>query len=164
MISSIGSIAVALLFSSLARWWIGREFDAPPALVCGLAVWTVVECGGNVLSMFLNGASVVRFQVIVASLFGVVCVAVKIYSTRRFGMVNSCRVPVHSRYGIRLLRAPFIEEFANKSSTVNQDLPATESMTDFATLPPSPNTMYCGASRLPGYRRKASSKNRSIIW
>ncbi len=87
MISSIGSIAVALLFSSLARWWIGREFDAPPALVCGLAVWTVVECGGNVLSMFLNGASVVRFQVIVASLFGVVCVAVKIYSTRRFGIV-----------------------------------------------------------------------------
>jgi len=36
--------------------------------------------------MFLNGATIPRFQIILASIFGVTCLIVKIYFTCRYGI------------------------------------------------------------------------------
>jgi hypothetical protein len=41
---------------------------------------------GNALAMFLNGASIVRFQVISASVFGVGCVIAKVLFAQHFGI------------------------------------------------------------------------------
>ena len=37
--------------------------------------------------MFFNGASIMRFQIGVAAIFGVACLAFKIYLTRQYGIV-----------------------------------------------------------------------------
>jgi O-antigen/teichoic acid export membrane protein len=76
-----------LLFSRrLIFWWVGAHITPPTFLLLGLAVWTVVDCCGNTLAMFLNGASIMRFQIVVASLFGIACVTAKIVLVRRYGI------------------------------------------------------------------------------
>jgi O-antigen/teichoic acid export membrane protein len=77
-----------LLFLSrrLIFWWVGPHITPPTLLLLGLAVWTVVDCCGNTLAMFMNGASIMRFQIVMASLFGVACVTTKIVLVRRYGI------------------------------------------------------------------------------
>jgi O-antigen/teichoic acid export membrane protein len=48
--------------------WVGDAVAPPLLLLVGLGVWKVVEAGGNALAMFLNGAKVVRTQVVISSL------------------------------------------------------------------------------------------------
>jgi O-antigen/teichoic acid export membrane protein len=83
----VASLAMLLMAHRLLAWWIGPRLSPPFVLLLGLALWTVVDCCGNTIAMFLNGASIMRFQIIVASIFGVSCLAVKVYLTRRYGIV-----------------------------------------------------------------------------
>jgi O-antigen/teichoic acid export membrane protein len=85
--AAVASIAMLLIAHRLLAWWIGPRMSPPFVLLLGLALWTVVECCGNSIAMFLNGAGIIRFQIVVASIFGVTCLAVKVYLTRRYGIV-----------------------------------------------------------------------------
>jgi O-antigen/teichoic acid export membrane protein len=85
--AAVASITTLLIAHRLLGWWIGPRFSPPFVLLLGLALWTIVECCGNTLAMFLNGASIMRFQIVVASIFGVACLGLKIYLTGRFGIV-----------------------------------------------------------------------------
>ena len=85
--AAVASIAMLLIAHRLLAWWIGPRISPPFVLLLGLALWTVVDCCGNTLAMFLNGASIMRFQIVVASIFGVACLGLKIYLTGRFGIV-----------------------------------------------------------------------------
>jgi O-antigen/teichoic acid export membrane protein len=85
--ATVASMAMLLIAHRLLGWWIGPRISPPFVLLLGLALWTVVDCCGNTIAMFLNGASIMRFQVGVASIFGATCLAVKIYLTGRYGIV-----------------------------------------------------------------------------
>jgi O-antigen/teichoic acid export membrane protein len=85
--AATASLTMLLIAHRLLAWWIGPRISPPFVLLLGLAIWTIVDCCGNTIAMFLNGASIMRFQIIVASIFGVACLAVKIYLTRRYGIV-----------------------------------------------------------------------------
>lgn len=81
--------ALLLTFAyPLIRWWVGPTIHPPFLLLVGLAIWTVISSCGSTLAVFLNGASIIRFQVIVASIFGVGCLLIKIFFTRHFGIVG----------------------------------------------------------------------------
>jgi O-antigen/teichoic acid export membrane protein len=78
-----------LLFSNkLLLWWVGPNVHPPFMLMLGLAIWTVVGSCGNAIAMFLNGASVVKFQIIIASIFGIACLATKILLTWHYGIAG----------------------------------------------------------------------------
>ena len=85
--ASVASVILLLIAHRLLAWWIGPRFLPPIVLLVGLALWTVVECCGTTVAMFLNGASIMRFQIVMASIFGVTCLGVKVYLTRRFGII-----------------------------------------------------------------------------
>src|SRR5580698_319715 len=85
--AAAASLTMLLIAHRLLAWWIGPRISPPFVLLLGLALWTIVDCCGNTIAMFLNGASIMRFQIIVASIFGVACLAVKIYLTHRYGIV-----------------------------------------------------------------------------
>jgi O-antigen/teichoic acid export membrane protein len=85
--ASVASGTMLLIAHRLLAWWIGPRISPPFVLLLGLALWTVVECCGSTLAMFLNGASIMRFQIVMACAFGLTCLGVKIYLTRRFGIV-----------------------------------------------------------------------------
>jgi O-antigen/teichoic acid export membrane protein len=75
-----------LLSRRLIFWWVGPHITPPALLLLGLAAWTVLDCCGNALAMFLNGATIMRFQIVVASLFGIACVTAKIVLVPRYGI------------------------------------------------------------------------------
>jgi len=52
----------------------------------GFACWAVVDAGGNAIVMFLNGTSVVKAQTIIASIFAVCVVVVKISVVHQWGI------------------------------------------------------------------------------
>lgn len=85
--AAVASITMLLIAHWLLDWWIGPRISPPFVLLLGLALWTIVDCCGNTITMFLNGASIMRFQIVVSSIFGVTCLAVKVYLTGHYGIV-----------------------------------------------------------------------------
>lgn len=81
------ALSLAMFFSVdfLLQLWVRGAVHASTALLAGFAVWVVFEAGGSALAMFMNGAAIIKFQVIVASAFGVACVLGKLYAARNFG-------------------------------------------------------------------------------
>jgi O-antigen/teichoic acid export membrane protein len=92
LVSFVGSLAVASLLLILAPWiiriWVGDRVHPPFFLLFGFAIWTVMDCCGNVLAMFLNGASIMRLQVVMSSFFGISCIATKILFARYYGIIG----------------------------------------------------------------------------
>jgi O-antigen/teichoic acid export membrane protein len=86
---STASAVLLLLFShQLILWWVGPRIHPTFLLLLGLAVWTVVTCCGDALAVFLNGISIIKFQVIVAAIFGFGCLATKVFFIRQFGITG----------------------------------------------------------------------------
>jgi O-antigen/teichoic acid export membrane protein len=86
--TSLASCLLLLLSHKLLHWWVGSRIHPPFLLLLGLAIWTVIGCCGDALASFLNGASVIRFQVIVASIFGIGCLISKVFLVHRFGIIG----------------------------------------------------------------------------
>jgi O-antigen/teichoic acid export membrane protein len=87
-VSSVASASLLLLSSRLIHWWVGSRIHPPFLLLLGLAFWTVLNCCGDALGAFLNGASIIRFQVVVASIFGAGCLALKVLFVRHYGVTG----------------------------------------------------------------------------
>ena len=85
-LATVAAAGTLLIARPLLNWWVGSAVSPPFVLLLGLALWTITECCGNTLSMFLNGAGIMRFQIVIASTFCVCCVALKIYLTGRYGI------------------------------------------------------------------------------
>ena len=85
--SCTASLLMLFAASRLLYWWVGSRIHPPFTLILGLAVWSVIECCGTTLAMFLNGAAAVRFQIYMSVSFGVVCVTAKVLLTRHFGLI-----------------------------------------------------------------------------
>jgi O-antigen/teichoic acid export membrane protein len=78
--------ALVLLGPKLIYIWVGNKVHPSLMLLMGLACWTVVDAGGNAIAMFLNGTSVVKAQTIIASIFAVCVVVVKICVVHQWGI------------------------------------------------------------------------------
>jgi len=85
-IASAISMSLLLLSQRLINWWVGAHIHPPFLLLLGLATWALVDCCAGTFGVFLNGASVIKFQVIVASAFGVGCLILKGLFIRRYGV------------------------------------------------------------------------------
>lgn len=88
-IAALGSISVALAGPTLLHLWVGKAVVASPLLLLGLAIWKIIEASSNALAMFLNGAHVVKFQLIVASITGAATLAFKILLISHLGVVGT---------------------------------------------------------------------------
>jgi O-antigen/teichoic acid export membrane protein len=83
---------VSLLLLLIGPWilhvWVRRPLTPPFLLLLGLGLWSVMDAAGQSVSMFLNGANVVFAQVVVASVFAVGCLLLKLFFVHRFGVVG----------------------------------------------------------------------------
>jgi O-antigen/teichoic acid export membrane protein len=89
LVSALCSFGLVLLAPMLIKLWVGAAVQAPLLLLLGLALWKVIEAGGTALAVFLNGAHVVRSQVILASLTAVSALALKVLLVSRLGVAGS---------------------------------------------------------------------------
>jgi len=86
MLSFILSFTLVFIGSWLMELWVGNAVLSSLILLFGLAVWKTIEAGGNALAVFLNGARVVRVQVIMAILTAISALVLKFVFVRSIGI------------------------------------------------------------------------------
>lgn len=86
VLSSLCSIIFIIGGPLMLKIWVGDKVCPVLALLLGLGVWTVMGTVGSALAMFLNGANVMRFQVIAALAMATMAVTLKIILTQRIGL------------------------------------------------------------------------------
>jgi len=86
--SCAASSLLLLLAPTVIHWWIGSRIHPPFFLLLGLAIWSVIECCGTALAMFLNGSAAVRFQIYISITFGIVCIALKVFLVKHLGLIG----------------------------------------------------------------------------
>jgi O-antigen/teichoic acid export membrane protein len=80
------SLCLIVLGPRLLSAWLGYAVAPPLALLLGMGLWKVLEALGNSLGAFLNGANVVRMQVIVSSAMALCAVTLKFILVRSLGV------------------------------------------------------------------------------
>lgn len=73
----VGAVVLYVGFDPLVALWLHRPLYAGTFLIAGFACWSVIDALGTAMATFLNAASIVRYQVIIACLFAPLCFAVK---------------------------------------------------------------------------------------
>lgn len=77
---------LVLLGPTLIRWWVGPSLVPPTVLLVAMACWTVQQCVIYPVAMLMNGAEIVRFQVVAASSMATANLVTSILLTRKFGI------------------------------------------------------------------------------
>ncbi|MBS0571254.1 MAG: oligosaccharide flippase family protein [Proteobacteria bacterium] len=85
-IASVLGVVFATGFGWISNFWLHRDLAVGSVLLVGFAVWSLLEGVGTATSTLLNAASVMRFQVIVASSFAVLCFSGKAWMAATFGI------------------------------------------------------------------------------
>jgi O-antigen/teichoic acid export membrane protein len=85
-ISALAAAVLVVFGRPIIHAWVGDSVTPSYSLLIGLGVWSVLSVAGTAVAMFLNGASVVRFQVIIASLMAVAALALKIVLANVVGL------------------------------------------------------------------------------
>lgn len=87
-VTALGSTVILAASPLLFSFLIGGALVPPITLSIGFAVWAVLYALGNVVSMLLNAANVITFQLITAALMAVSAILLKIEFARLFGVAG----------------------------------------------------------------------------
>lgn len=89
LVSGFGSLLVAAVICLTAPWivpyWTRGAIEVPMTLIFLAAIWTVFEACGNAFSTYLNGAGIVREQVVVVMAFCAVALPMKVLAATYAG-------------------------------------------------------------------------------
>ena len=83
----MGAALLSLVSAPVIDFWTGGKVVVPMALFAACAFWTVLECLGGALAMFLNGAGVVREQTVVVVVFCAVLLPLKVWAVGQWGLI-----------------------------------------------------------------------------
>ena len=75
--AAIGGTAISIFFNTIETLWLKQPIYPPTPLLIGFAAWAIFEALGNSLATLLNAASILRFQVVIASTFAFCCISGK---------------------------------------------------------------------------------------
>jgi O-antigen/teichoic acid export membrane protein len=78
VLSSITSAALVFAGPWLIGMWLGNQISVPFSLMVAFGVWKVIEATGGALATFLNGAHVVKLQVLTAIATAIVALSLKV--------------------------------------------------------------------------------------
>lgn len=80
------SCALALSFDYVVTLWVHQSLVVAGTLLTGFVLWCGVDAAGTAIATFLNAASVMRYQVITASIFAITCLGVKAWAIGHVGI------------------------------------------------------------------------------
>jgi len=80
------SAVLALGFKHIAALWVGHPFTVALPLLAGFVLWSVIEALGTGIATFLNAASIMRYQVMIAGVFAVLCLGAKVLAVLLLGV------------------------------------------------------------------------------
>ena len=111
MAISLACVAAATLvigFDRIIASWVHRPLVVSFVLLSGFAAWVIMDAAGTAIATFLNAASVVRYQVVVASFFGITCVVAKAWALLHFGIAFLPWVTVVTYFMIFMVPTAFL--------------------------------------------------------
>lgn len=79
-------LVLVFCFDFITRHCVDRPLHVGFALLAGFLAWCTIDAAGTAIATFLNAASVVRFQVVVATAFAACCIAGKFVAIPRYGI------------------------------------------------------------------------------
>ena len=85
--ASLATLFLYLVGPWLITVWTHGLVVVPTYLLAAIAVWTVLDCCGGALGMFLNGVNIVRQQVVVVTLFCLLVLPLKIIGAFQIGII-----------------------------------------------------------------------------
>jgi O-antigen/teichoic acid export membrane protein len=88
-VSSAFAVAITLAGPLIVSLWTRKHVEVAPIVLYGLAVWCVIQCTANALSMLLNGLHVVKVQVIAAVVSACLAIPLKIVLVRTVGAAGA---------------------------------------------------------------------------
>jgi O-antigen/teichoic acid export membrane protein len=87
-LTAVGSLVILAASPLVFGFLIGPALVPSLALMIGFSVWAVLYAFGSVVSMLLNAANVIVFQLITASLMAATSIVLKIELGRTFGVAG----------------------------------------------------------------------------
>jgi len=93
------SLFLVIFGGRVIEFWVGPEVKPDLVLLIGLGLWVMLLSLGGPISMLLNGANVIGFQIICASLMAVGNLAFSIFLVQRIGISG----PVYGSFTASLL-------------------------------------------------------------
>lgn len=75
--SGLCSVVLVAIGDLLIDRWVGSVIDVPMLLLLGLGIWKVLEAGGRATAVFLNGANIVKAQLIISTITAVCALSLK---------------------------------------------------------------------------------------
>ena len=85
-ISLLPSLFLVIFGGRIIEFWVGPEVKPDLVLLIGLGLWVMLLSLGGPISMLLNGANVIGFQIVCASLMAVGNLAFSIFLVQRIGI------------------------------------------------------------------------------
>lgn len=89
IVTLLTTVSAAVLFlaaSHLLRVWVGRGMDPGIGVLSGIAVWLILTAISDTISVFLNGANVLRIQAFCALALACIATALKWILVPRCGL------------------------------------------------------------------------------
>ncbi|GLQ88533.1 lipopolysaccharide biosynthesis protein [Dyella flagellata] len=79
-------LVFAVGFPQIVGLWVHRALNLSPWMLAGFAVWVVIEALGTSIATFLNAASIMRLQIVLAVAFGILCISLKAAVAANYGI------------------------------------------------------------------------------
>ncbi len=87
--ASVASLTLVLTIGWITTHWLKTSFAPPLSLCIVLGIWTVIDAMGSVSGVFMNGANLVRIQVVLALSMAATAFAGKWYLTPLLGPMGA---------------------------------------------------------------------------
>jgi len=87
-ITVLPSLVLIVIARPVLHLWVGPDVDPPISMLVAMALWAVVSSVSNALAMFFNGASAIRFQVIIAAGMATLNLALSIVLVQSVGIAG----------------------------------------------------------------------------
>jgi O-antigen/teichoic acid export membrane protein len=86
VVVGLPTVALVVFGQEILKLWVGSPLGSSIGLLLGLGIWALLSSVGNTLAMFLNGANIIRFQVVTAILMAFTALIAKIFLIRAVGI------------------------------------------------------------------------------
>jgi O-antigen/teichoic acid export membrane protein len=82
------ALGLAVFGKTIVHVWVGPQIQPSYLLLAGAAVWIMVNVCGNALGTFLNGANLLKFQVLIYAATAIVNLPAKVFCAKAFGLAG----------------------------------------------------------------------------
>ena len=108
LLTFFGTVILAVILFVIHKWiinkWTHGEIIVPYELIIACGIWTVLEATGNAFAMFLNGAGIVKRQMIVVCTFIAIVLPLKFLLTNFLGLIG---IPIAAILAYLVINAYF---------------------------------------------------------